>query len=390
MPRVSVIIPTYNRAAMIEQAIESVLVQTFRDYEIVVVDDGSTDGTRQGLMRYQNRIRYLYQDNQERSIARNNGVAASIGEYLVFLDSDDLLLPNMLGSLIAALNSRLEMGLIAGGYQYVNEICQVLRKVRPWLHNPSITLETLLSFGLTPTNAVMVHRDWFERVGGFDPTHTGAEDMDFWYRLSLEGCGMGWERSIVCQYRIHNSNFTNNVKKNHAAFFTVLDSLFARTDLPSDIFKRKQELYTQLRLGEIGRLFTAGELEDAKAMLKDAFVLDPMLSQDNNRLTIAIVDWQKSVWVKDRSRFLDSVFGNLPPEIASAKFRMSVLSSCLKANFYDAYEEDDALAVRKLWMEIVRREPSWLMNRGGWSILLQSLGIKTRKTQSHLSQQLKN
>ncbi len=96
MPEVSVIIPTYNRARYVTKAIESVLAQTYRDYEIVVVDDGSTDNTKEILQTYMDRIRYNYQDNSGVSAARNAGIKAAKGEWIAFLDSDDEWLPERL------------------------------------------------------------------------------------------------------------------------------------------------------------------------------------------------------------------------------------------------------------------------------------------------------
>ncbi|MBM2835200.1 MAG: glycosyl transferase [Candidatus Brocadiaceae bacterium] len=94
--QVSVVIPTYNRAPYVIMAIESVLAQSYQDYEIIVVDDGSTDGTRDVLEPYRDRIRYMYQDNKGVSAARNTGIQESRGEWIAFLDSDDEWLPNKL------------------------------------------------------------------------------------------------------------------------------------------------------------------------------------------------------------------------------------------------------------------------------------------------------
>ena len=97
MPRVSVIIPTYNRLDYVQEAIDSVLAQTYTDYELIVVDDGSTDGTGDTLKaRYGDRIRYLWQENQGWPAARNHGVSIAQGEYIAQLDSDDLWLPEKL------------------------------------------------------------------------------------------------------------------------------------------------------------------------------------------------------------------------------------------------------------------------------------------------------
>ncbi len=105
MPKVSVIIPTFNCAVYLPQAIESVLGQTWQDFELIVVDDGSTDDTCQVLAPYQNRLVYLYQENQGESSARNKGIQVAQGEYLAFLDSDDLWLATKLERQITVLEA---------------------------------------------------------------------------------------------------------------------------------------------------------------------------------------------------------------------------------------------------------------------------------------------
>jgi len=89
MPTVSIIIPTYNRTNMVKEAIQSVLEQTYTDYEIIVVDDGSTDNTRETVTALSDKIIYIYQQNQGRSYARNHGISLAKGDYIAFLDSDD-------------------------------------------------------------------------------------------------------------------------------------------------------------------------------------------------------------------------------------------------------------------------------------------------------------
>ena len=96
MPKVSVVIPTYNRAHLICETIDSILAQTYKDYEIIVVDDGSTDNTQEVLKRYGDKVRYFYQQNQGQASAWNFAVRQSSGEYIALLDSDDLWLPQKL------------------------------------------------------------------------------------------------------------------------------------------------------------------------------------------------------------------------------------------------------------------------------------------------------
>jgi glycosyltransferase involved in cell wall biosynthesis len=117
MPRVSVIIPTYNRAEYLGAAIESVLEQTCNDLEIIVVDDGSTDGTRSLAQRYHRSIRYIYLDHCGLSgVTRNRGIAAACGAYIAFLDSDDLWLPNKIERQLAYCAQHPHMGMIFSNF----------------------------------------------------------------------------------------------------------------------------------------------------------------------------------------------------------------------------------------------------------------------------------
>ena len=93
-PKVTVVIPTYNRAHLIKDAVESVLNQTYQDFELIVIDDGSTDNTREVLAVYKDKLTYIYQENQGRSSARNHGIELAQGEYIAFLDSDDVWFPD--------------------------------------------------------------------------------------------------------------------------------------------------------------------------------------------------------------------------------------------------------------------------------------------------------
>ena len=103
---VSVIIPTHNRAEFVVQAVESVLNQTYGNIETIVIDDGSTDNTREELRKYQDKIHYNYQERSERSRARNEGFKHSRGDYIAFLDSDDLWLPTKIEKWISTLKAK--------------------------------------------------------------------------------------------------------------------------------------------------------------------------------------------------------------------------------------------------------------------------------------------
>lgn len=143
VPRVSVIIPCYNTARYVKETIESVLNQTRQDFEIIVVDDGSTDDSHNVIASINDqRIRYHYQPNQGLAAARNTGLALATGEFVAFLDADDFFLPEKLARQIAALDSQPEVGLVAGGHLYVDEFGNSLAESQPWIYNPQLDLRT--------------------------------------------------------------------------------------------------------------------------------------------------------------------------------------------------------------------------------------------------------
>jgi glycosyltransferase involved in cell wall biosynthesis len=378
VPRVSVIIPTYNRADYLVEAINSVLAQTFQDFEVIVVDDGSTDDTYAAIANIGDpRVRYFYQTNAERSAARNRGAQETNGEYFVFLDSDDWLLPHMLQVCIDCLDRQDSVGLVACGYEYVDEHRNLIRRDKPWVNYPSIDVQSLLFRGLTAIHGVMIRRAWFERIDGFDPRYSGPEDMDFWFRLSIEGCPIVWEKAIVCQYRIHSLNSSRSVKQHYDAYFDVLDKLFACVDLPISVYERRAEVYGEVSLAEAGRLYAHGDNVEAQSKVCQAMRYVPAWqSEDNPRLLNAIIDWQKAVWIRNQDSFLNTVLKHLPEQLRfSPSWCKRLLLNTQKDRFYSAHIKDDAPTVRHLWVMIAARDPVWLLNRGGWSILLQSFGF---------------
>ncbi|MEW6660288.1 MAG: glycosyltransferase [Thermodesulfobacteriota bacterium] len=184
MPRVSVIIPTYNRAALVKEAVAAVLAQTYRDLELLVVDDGSTDGTSETMAAYGEAIRVLRSPRRRGvSAARNLGIAAARGEWLAFLDSDDLWLPEKLARQMAFMAAHPWL-LISQ-----TEETWVRRGVRvnpPRTHKKEgghIFLRSLERCLVSPS-AVVLHRRLLDAHGGFDEELPAAEDYDLWLRLA--------------------------------------------------------------------------------------------------------------------------------------------------------------------------------------------------------------
>ncbi len=183
MPAVSVIIPTYNRADFILASVNSVLQQTFRDFELIVVDDGSSDNTAAVLQPLLGQLRYVKrQERRGPSAARNVGIKLATADWLSFLDSDDLWLPQKLAQQMEFLRANPEAKIC-----YTEEIWyrqgrrvnpgKVHRKYSGWIY------QRLLPLCIISPSSVVIHRSVFVQIGGFDETMPAGEDYDLWLRI---------------------------------------------------------------------------------------------------------------------------------------------------------------------------------------------------------------
>ncbi|MCD6385261.1 glycosyltransferase family 2 protein, partial [Candidatus Sumerlaeota bacterium] len=196
MPRVSVIIPVFNRKEMVKEAISSVLNQTFRDFELIVVDDGSTDGTAEVVKSF-NEVRYIRQEHKGPASARNTGIMNAEGELIAFLDSDDLWLPEKLEKQVSYLDHHKGM-----------MICQTEeiwlwkgRRIKPKRKHrkqKGDIFHRAVELCLISPSAVMMRRQLFDQVGLFDETFPAAEDYELWLRVtSLMPVGLIDEELVI-------------------------------------------------------------------------------------------------------------------------------------------------------------------------------------------------
>ena len=213
MPRVSVIIPAYHHAAFIGEAIDSVLAQTYRDFEIVVVNDGSPDETEEVLRPYieSGKIRYLWQANQGAAAARNRGVEVAEGELLAFLDDDDQWLPDKLEWQVACLEES-DALMVAG----TSLLQGASNKPRWRSRSQAYDVLTLADFFKgnpvgSPGQALIRKAD-LVRAGGFDVAIWGADDLDLWMRLSQRGEIRRYRRPCLL-YRQHHSNASMDFRR---------------------------------------------------------------------------------------------------------------------------------------------------------------------------------
>jgi len=182
-PLVSVIIPTFNRGWIIKEAIDSVLEQDFIDFELIVVDDGSSDDTAEILGAFGGDIKIIGQSNRGVSAARNRGIQASAGRWIAFLDSDDLWLPQKLSRQVAFFDAHPDAMICQSEEQWIRNGVRVNPKLRHRKFSGMI-FERSLELCLVSPSAVMIRKRLFSDVGLFDESLPACEDYDLWLRVS--------------------------------------------------------------------------------------------------------------------------------------------------------------------------------------------------------------
>lgn len=199
-PLVSVIVPAYNREDLLPESLDSIVNQDYRPLEVIVVDDGSTDGTVAVAQSY-TEVRCVCQVHQGVSAARNAGVAASGGEFLAFLDSDDCWTPGKLGLQVDYLLQNPEIDFCLGRFQ---------NYLQPGCRQPGWVADIELSAPLAVPSpcTMLIRRAAFDRVGGFDPRFTHGEDTDWFFRAREKPVPFFMLPDILLYRRIHPSNLT--------------------------------------------------------------------------------------------------------------------------------------------------------------------------------------
>jgi len=373
MPIISVIIPAYNQSRYLSQAVQSVLAQSLADWEMVIIDDGSTDDTRAvALSIIDPRIHYIYQENRGLSAARNTGIRHSTAPYLTFLDSDDLFLPEKLELLLAEMERRPELGLAAGQAIPIDENGRVAGKAftTPLPEQG----ERLLLGNPLHVGSVLLCRDWQGKAGLFDESLRSYEDWDMWLRLARLGCPMGSVAQPVAQYRFHAAQMTRIGQQMTHATFTVLDKVFADPNLPQSWLALKDPAYSHAYLRAAAQAYQGGDIPQAKDCLERAIALDSTLLRDGCApLAATFRAWIELPKTSLPLDFLERVYDNLPPSLAELHSRQRAeLGEAAIQLAFTYYQQGDAAQTAYAAGKAFRYQPRYLLNRGALSIYLRS------------------
>lgn len=221
-PKISVIVPTYNCAKYLGQAIESILTQSIPAFEVIVIDDGSSDDTRSVLSAFQNQISVIHQKNKGVSSARNTGISAANGDWIAFLDSDDIWLPNKLELFVEAMSAfpdslvyYSEFSFLKADHQGVfaapESLYELNSDIRCDEEHSGWIYHQLLLTNWVLTSTAIINRSIFDTVEMFDENLVIAEDWDLFLRISRQGKFYKIKQPLTL-YRITPNSLTKTIK----------------------------------------------------------------------------------------------------------------------------------------------------------------------------------
>lgn len=372
-PRVSIIIPAYNRANMILTALKSVLAQTYPDWEAIVVDDGSSDNTREVVAGVKDaRVRYIYQENKGLPGARNAGIRASSGEYVAFLDSDDAFLPEKLALQVPVLDANPDLCLVAGGFIEVDMNMRPLREIRPWVKNPTLDLLDWVRTCSFCVGSPLVRRGWLDRAGLFDENMRYVEDWDLWLRMASMGCHMQWLKKPVYLYRMHASSMVRQAVMMKNGMIAMFDKFFARPDLPPEASALRGKAYGHAYLNAAARAMAGGDGAEGKACLTAAFEHNPALLDGNPPAAIdTLASFALTPLCPDAKQFMALLAESLPAPLAHWP-RRRVFGALYAVQAFEkaAHQQPGVMGYA---VKAILNDPAWLKNRGLLKLALASL-----------------
>lgn len=336
-------------------SIESALAQTHPNVEIIVVDDGSTDGTAAAMAQYAGRVTYIQQANQGVAAARNTGFRASAGEYVTFLDDDDLALPDKIARQVQALGSHPRAGLVHCGYYFADQDGNYLSKVE--LLPEGDVLRELVCSNFVWVGAPLIRRRCLEQVGLFDQTIPGiTADWEMWLRVALAGYPFACVQETLGVYRIQPDSMMADVSKLERGMFAVLDRVFSRPVLPAGVAALKAQAYGEIHFWVSCRYYAAGRWDDARRNLAKALAECPQLSEG---LAQRFCDDALSPRVSDPLQFITGVLDHLPAVAQDlGRCRLQLLARVHTGLALRSYGMGDVAGGRRQFAQALALDPA--------------------------------
>jgi glycosyltransferase involved in cell wall biosynthesis len=279
---VSVIIPNYNQAQYVSSSITSVLKQTYPNYEIIVVDDGSTDNSRKVLSKFDRKIRYIWQENKGLAGARNTGIQAAKGKYVGLLDADDEWLPTYLEEMVSFADQNPEAGVFYCQAQAMDSDGKDLPQIfgGPVLP-PEQIYQTILRANFIIPTTILMRRQVITQAGLFDQSLRSCEDWDLWLRLLPTHEIIG-KKDVLVKYRIHGTSLSTDPTGMQKATKLVVEKHFGHEDgdWKTWSFEKRRAYGGMYRYHLLTSVQRKADWGIGPQYLSKALVIDPSLAVD--------------------------------------------------------------------------------------------------------------
>ncbi|MGH7771047.1 MAG: glycosyltransferase family 2 protein [Candidatus Binatia bacterium] len=281
LPVVSVVVPTYNRSIYIRETLDSVLRQTFSNFEVIVVDDGSTDETETVLRPYLDQIRYIRQENGGAAAARNSGVRNARGAFIAFMDSDDLSTPHHLESLYNFLTQNRDYAMVIGNGAYLegefhNRRTVISLRVARRLEKKGVTVGDVFDGRVVRLQGTMMRKSALEEIGLLDEWFRLSYDLDLALRL-IKNQRIGFINEVVYLYRKHAGNISADDELRSRESLRALDKLTADYPEAPELIGRRAffNLYAHRYYRLAKALAAKGHIKGASEAIRKAASLCP-------------------------------------------------------------------------------------------------------------------
>lgn len=376
MTSISVIIPTFERPQLLLQAIQSVLDQSFTDFEILVIDDGSTDNTAEIVTSItDHRVKYFRQPNKGVSAARNTGIRLAESEFISFLDHDDLYLPEKLSLQVSQLRGNHEIGLVHSVY-YGTVGTEEPRRLAGVCHSP-VQLRDLLLGNLIHLSTALVRRSWLEYVSGFDEQLVyGGEDRDIILRLALAGCVIGCVPKPLAVIRQQPSSLARlSYRRREVTSRTILDKVFCDPRMPDELQGLRNRAYATQLVHLAAWAYAGLQPKAGRDFLERALGMDPSLSNENlDFLVSKLVSQVIGLSLESPEITLRQMTAHLPRgSVFKSRFESRLWGRFFVVSAFQAHQLGQRVQCRAFALRAITRTPSCLRNRGFVSIFVRSL-----------------
>ena len=318
MPKVSVIIPVYNSMSFLTQTLESVFNQSYQDFEVIIVNDGSTDGINEWISKISDpRVKYISQQNQGPSVARNTGIANAEGMYLAFLDADDLWHPMKLEKQVDILDKNPEVGLVYSWVASLDERGNIKGKIRKNYAEENVWQKiiehNIIECGSNP----MIRRICFEKLGNFDPKIAYAQDWHMW--LKIASCyQFKLIKEPLVYYRSHNNNRSMKWHLMEQSYQLIIENVFADVASNLQAFKNRCYSFAYLRIAWKILQNLNGEYQKSLEFTTKAIAYYPpvIFSREYIRLNLAII-LVRLLGLQQYNQVINSIYDlkNLPTKL---------------------------------------------------------------------------